>query len=145
MRGGSAPEVWTTTFEVSSDGTNWAPLGVGTRISGGWQFSGLSVPAGSQVRARGYVTGGNFNASSWYVESLAVFGTATPSLSITRTAASTMTISWPSSSTGWNLQQNTTLTGGTWTTPPESVTDNGTTKSITVNAAAGSRFFRLAQ
>ncbi len=40
---------------------------------------------------------------------------------------------------------NTTLTGGTWTTPPEPINDDGTSKSITVNTATGSRFFRLAQ
>ncbi len=66
-----------------------------------------------------------------------------PQLSITRTVPDTLTISWPSPSTGWNLEQNTTLTSGIWTTPPESIDDNGSTKSITVNTGTGSRFFRL--
>jgi hypothetical protein len=66
-----------------------------------------------------------------------------PQLTLARTAPDTLTISWPSPLTGWNLEQNTTLAGGTWTTPPEPIDDNGTTKSITVNPATGSRFFRL--
>jgi hypothetical protein len=41
------------------------------------------------------------------------------------------------------LQQNADLTGTNWTTPSEGVTDNGTTKSITVNPALGNRLFRL--
>ena len=68
-----------------------------------------------------------------------------PQLSATRTGPNTLKISWPSPSTGWMLQQNTTLTGGLWSTPPESIEDNGTTKSITVYIATDGRFFRLAK
>jgi len=68
LRGGSSPEVWRTTFECSTDGVNWTPLGAGTRIPGGWELTGLSVPAGANVRARGWVTGGN--GSVWFVESV---------------------------------------------------------------------------
>jgi hypothetical protein len=52
-------------------------------------------------------------------------------------------VSWPSTSAGFELQQNTDLTTPHWTTPPETVTDNGGTRSITVNPTPGSRFFRL--
>ena len=37
LRGGAAPEAWQTTFEASTNGTDWTLLGSGTRISGGWQ------------------------------------------------------------------------------------------------------------
>jgi uncharacterized delta-60 repeat protein len=67
LRGGTAPEVWRTTFESSSNGTNWVSLGAGTRISGGWQLTGLSLPANTTIRARGFVVG---NGLSWFVESL---------------------------------------------------------------------------
>jgi hypothetical protein len=51
--------------------------------------------------------------------------------------------SWPSTATGWNLQQNADLTTTNWTAPPESVTDDSTNKFILVNPPAGNRFYRL--
>ncbi len=67
LRGGSSPEVWRTTFELSTDGVNWTPLGVGTRIAGGWQLAGLTLPSQSRVRARGFVANGGH--SEYFVES----------------------------------------------------------------------------
>ena len=52
-------------------------------------------------------------------------------------------VSWPSAATGFLLQQNTDPTGTNWTTPPETVTDSGTTKSISFSLGSGNRFFRL--
>jgi uncharacterized delta-60 repeat protein len=69
LRGGASPEVWRTTFEHSSDGSDWTLLGDGTRIPGGWQLTGVSLPIEGTVRARGYASGGN--ASSWFMESYA--------------------------------------------------------------------------
>ncbi|MCP5523744.1 MAG: immunoglobulin domain-containing protein [Verrucomicrobiales bacterium] len=68
LRGGSSPEVWRTTFAHSPDGSAWTDLGAGTRIPGSWQLTGLSLPPGGTIRARGYVTGGRNNGSSWFVE-----------------------------------------------------------------------------
>jgi uncharacterized delta-60 repeat protein len=68
LRGGSSPEVWRITFEHSGDGLTWTNLGGGTRIPGGWQLAGVSVPPGGTLRARGYVIGGQYNASGWFVE-----------------------------------------------------------------------------
>jgi uncharacterized delta-60 repeat protein len=66
----------------------------------------------------------------------------TPSLNIARSNAFVI-VSWPSPSTGFELQQNTNLNPVNWTTPSETVTDNGTTRSITVSPALGNRFYRL--
>jgi hypothetical protein len=52
-------------------------------------------------------------------------------------------VAWPSPSAGFQLQQKTDLNMPNWTAPSEVVTDNGTTKSITVSPAPGNRFFRL--
>jgi uncharacterized delta-60 repeat protein len=68
LRGGTSPEAWRTTFEVSTNATSWSGLGAGTRIPGGWQLTGVSVPFGGTIRARGYVTGGRYNGSCWFVE-----------------------------------------------------------------------------
>lgn len=65
LRGGAGPEVWRTTFESSIDGTTFVFLGDGTRIAGGWQLTGQSVPTGQSVyiRARAYSAEGNYNGS----------------------------------------------------------------------------------
>lgn len=70
LRAGAGPEVWSATFDVSADGTEWTPLGTGTRVPGGWQLTGLSLPANARVRARGRVTvSGAPSSASWHVES----------------------------------------------------------------------------
>jgi hypothetical protein len=70
LRGGTSPEVWRTTFDFSTDGADWVNLGAGARIAGGWQLTSVSLPSATgTIRARGYVTGGQNNGSSWFVES----------------------------------------------------------------------------
>jgi hypothetical protein len=59
-------------FEVSTDGgENWSVLGPGTRISGGWQLSGLNLPVGGRVRSSGRTTFGYHNGSSGFTASTA--------------------------------------------------------------------------
>jgi hypothetical protein len=71
MRGGTSPEVWRTTFESSPDGgSSWTDLAAGIRIPGGWQLMGLALPTNTTFRARGYTVGGNYNGSSWFVETV---------------------------------------------------------------------------
>ncbi len=69
LRGGSTPEVLHTTFDYSTNRVDWISLGTGTRILGGWRLSGLSVPLEASIRARGFVRGGQYNGSGWFVES----------------------------------------------------------------------------
>ena len=75
MRGQASPEVWRVTFEHSADGVTWTSLGNGTRITGGWQLTGLSLPVNQNhyVRARGYATGGYQNGSGSLFESVRIF------------------------------------------------------------------------
>ena len=42
-RRGTAPEVWRVTFESSTDGVTYSPLGSGARVAGGWQLTGLGL------------------------------------------------------------------------------------------------------
>ena len=57
-----------------------------------------------------------------------LYGDSTaPSLNIARSNGLVI-VSWPSSSTGFALQQSTGLNPAHWTTPSENVTDNGTTR-----------------
>jgi hypothetical protein len=79
LRGGSAPEFSDATFELSTNGgTSWTTLGPGVPTTGGWQVSGLTLPATGTVRLRGYTP-----ARSMYekVQAFTVdIVTATPSL-----------------------------------------------------------------
>ena len=76
-RGGSAPDVSQTTFELSTNGgVSYTPLGgTATRVgsTANWQLSGLSLPASGQVRARGRTAGGFGNGSTGLVEQVASF------------------------------------------------------------------------
>jgi hypothetical protein len=63
QRGGTSPEVWRTTFEICTNGTNWVSLDAGQRITGGWRLTGLNYPTNAIIRARGFVCGAN-----WFVE-----------------------------------------------------------------------------
>jgi hypothetical protein len=75
----------------------------------------------------------------------AVLGSAGPPLSALLTPTNTVLVYWTSPSTGFNLQQNTNFNTASWTTPAETVNDNGIIKSVLVNNPSGSRFFRLAK
>src|SRR6185295_346994 len=45
LRGGTAPEAQYVMFELSTNaGQTYASLGLGTRINGGWELTGLSLP-----------------------------------------------------------------------------------------------------
>jgi uncharacterized delta-60 repeat protein/uncharacterized repeat protein (TIGR02543 family) len=80
LRGGTSPEVWRTTFDLSTDGLTWANLGAGTRRAGGWQLPVVSSPLNGVIRARGYVTGGYGNCSGWFVDSQLQFTNAVPTI-----------------------------------------------------------------
>lgn len=66
-----------------------------------------------------------------------------PRLAVTK-SGSGATVSWPYPSTGWALQQNSNLSTTNWTCSGFTVTTNASDCSLTIPAAAGSLFFRLA-
>jgi uncharacterized delta-60 repeat protein len=58
LRGGAAPEVRDVTFDVRPEhNPNWTRLGAGTRIDGGWELTGLTLPPSGEIRAQGYAGG----------------------------------------------------------------------------------------
>jgi hypothetical protein len=59
-------------------------------------------------------------------------------------SGSTVVVSWPSSLTGWTLQQNSDLTTTNWTASGYSITSANGTNSITITSPTGNLFFRLA-
>lgn len=78
LRSGASTEIDYVTFEVSEDGTTWTWLGVGARISGGWELTGLSLPIAGTIRARA-------RCGSGMLETTQVFsGLLVPDLDVTR-------------------------------------------------------------
>ena len=58
-----------TTFEQTTNGTNWTFLGEGIRITGGWQL-GQGATANSIIRGRGYVASDVGKGSGQIVETI---------------------------------------------------------------------------
>jgi uncharacterized delta-60 repeat protein len=55
MRSGAAPEVRDVTIDVKpEDAADWTRLGNAARIPGGWELSGLTLPAAGRLRAQAY-------------------------------------------------------------------------------------------
>ncbi|SKA94905.1 delta-60 repeat domain-containing protein [Prosthecobacter debontii] len=73
LRGGSSPEASRVIFELSTDGgSTWSSLGNGTRITDGWELTGLSLTSG-QIRARAFTPSGKLGSSAGLVESIVTF------------------------------------------------------------------------
>ncbi len=80
LRGGTGPEIGRASFDTSTNGINWVNVGIGERVAGGWQLLGLDLPPEASIRARGYVTGGRYSCSTWFVESRLNVNTNSPPL-----------------------------------------------------------------
>ncbi len=67
LRGGSAPEAQYVTFDLSEDsGVTWTRLGLGVRMSGGWELTGLTLPRNGRVRGRARTHSGLFDTVTVY-------------------------------------------------------------------------------
>ena len=78
LRGGSAPEASSVSFELSNNGgSTWQPLGAGSRRNGGWEVNGLNLPSSGQIRARArYAVGGTSYSSGGMIETLLTYSGA---------------------------------------------------------------------
>jgi hypothetical protein len=135
-----------TTFcfaAVAQYSIDWFTIdgGGGTSTGGVYSVSGtIGQPDASATP----MSGGNFSLTGGFWSVLSVVQTpGAPLLTIRLTTTNTAVISWPSPSTGFNLQQNVNLGTTNWTTPPEIVTDDGTNKLVIINPPGGERFYRL--
>ena len=65
-RAGTSSQVWRVEFASSTNGSTYTNLGVGTRVAGGWQLTGLNlqVHPNLTIRARGFYATGAQGASS---------------------------------------------------------------------------------
>lgn len=92
------------------------------------------------------VAGGGFNYNfPPYSLTLFTLVPTGPSLTVSQNGSKTVVVSWPYPSVGWNLLQNTDLTTTNWTTPPETIQNDGTNNFILIAPPVGNRFFELQQ
>ena len=72
LRSSASPEVNRVTFELSTDGINYTALADPTRVPGGWQLTGQSLPTQENifVRARGFYSTGESDGSGSIIESV---------------------------------------------------------------------------
>ena len=73
-----------------------------------------------------------------------VGGGAAPSLAIALSGGDVV-VSWPAPSTGFVLEENNTLTGGTWATVTGTPTVVAGRNTLTLTRTGTTRFFRLRQ
>jgi uncharacterized delta-60 repeat protein len=141
LRGGTAPEVWRTTFERSTNnGVNWTSLGNGTRVPGGWRVNVTNLPASGLLRTRGHVTGGYQNASAWFVESIFEL---TPKLQLSLVRSNEFVIlSWTGAPGPYQVQQTTDLSSpNSWQNLGGPVQSN----SMSLPIESGNLFLRVRQ
>src|SRR2546422_167136 len=118
---------------------SWSALGGGGTSSGG--FYSLCSTIGQPDA--GTVSGGNYTMDGGFWSFAAPVNEAgRPLLTITR-AGTNLVVSWPSPSTGFVLEESPMLGAINWTPVTNTVSDNGSTRSVTVKASMASRFYRL--
>ena len=114
--------------------------GGGTSSNGSLSVSGTL----GQHEAGGPLSDGHVSVSGGFWSLYAVQVPGAPVLSTARTTTNTVAVFWPSSSTGWLLQQNTnSVSSLNWSNVTATILDDGTTKTLIVNPPTGKRFFRL--
>jgi hypothetical protein len=122
---------------------SWSTIdgGGGTSTSGQYSITGTI----GQPDASGPLTNGQYSVTGgFWALPIAVQTPGAPLLSIFRTTTNTVAVTWPSPSTGWTLQQNTSsVSSVNWTNVTSGIQDDGTTRTLIVNPITGSRFYRL--
>ncbi len=121
---------------------DWSTIDGGGGTSAGGVFS-VSGAVGQPDA--GAMSGGNYTLEGGFWGFIsAVQSPGGPLLSIFHTGTNTLAITWPSPSTGWNLQQNTnSVVSANWGNLNGAVQDDGTTKTLIINPSTGNCFFRL--
>jgi uncharacterized repeat protein (TIGR03803 family) len=145
-----------TVFAINTDGTGFANLysfsalfynsdaGASTNLDGANPYGGLAL-------ADGYLygtacNGGSAGAGTIFAVAVPATGPPAPGPPLNiRFVGTNVLVSWPSSATGWTLQQCGDLAAGNWSPCPGTISDNGTNQSVSLTPAAASLFFRLAQ
>jgi uncharacterized repeat protein (TIGR03803 family) len=128
-----------TLFKVNTDGTGFAVLEHLERGGQPWDGGGLRglVVSGSTLYGSA-PWGGDRGFGAIYRIDLS------PTLSIDRTGANSLAVSWPSVWTDYVLQQNSGGLGSlAWSNVTDAIQNDGKNKTLIVNPTDASRFYRL--
>src|SRR5882724_1293687 len=121
------------TFDLS-----WSAIGGGGTSAGG----AYSVSSTIGQPDAGTLNGGIYTMEIGFWSIVApVNESGRPLVTITR-AGTNLLISWPSPSSGFSLEQNPVLMTANWTAMTNNVSDDGNTRSVTLRAPPGNRFYR---
>lgn len=121
---------YTLEYAVSLSPSEWFPA------------SGSAVIMGNQI----VVTNLSVDPMRFYrltPGTLSIAPIPAPTLNIQRTITNQILLSWPSSFTGYALQQNTNLVNGTWTGVTNSLAATNGLNQVLVPPVPSSRYFRL--
>lgn len=122
-------------FKVNTDGSGFAVV---------YQFTGKDdggAPEAGLINVGGVLYGTTEYHNVIYKLDLSATGPA-PSLAF-HSSPGNLDISWPSTATGFNLQESPDLSAGSWVPFNGTVNDDGTTKSVSVDPSTGNEFFEL--
>ena len=129
---------WTLAQSYSID---WFTIdgGGGTSTGGVYSVSGTI----GQPDA-GRMSGGNFTIDGGFWGIIAAVQTpGSPLLRVARTITNTVLVAWPSSVSGFNLQQNAVLGSSNWLPVTNSVNTVGSEFQVIISPPIGNRFYRL--
>jgi hypothetical protein len=153
------------TFTLLASRNLLANFAVGFTVAASSSFA----PGGTVSGAGGYATGGTatlfatpavgYQFTSWTEGGTVVSNSSNysfpaaanhtlianylPIVDIGTAAPATLFIAWPSSATGWALQESPDLSPASWVNSALPVTSSGGQSSVSVSNPTGSRFFRL--
>src|ERR1700742_822598 len=114
--------------------------GGGTSTNGQYSVSGTI----GQHDASGPMTGGNYSLTGGFWRLLSVVQTAgSPTLRIFLTSSNTAVVAWPSSTTGFTLQQNSNAGDANWTAVSGTINVVGSENQVVITPPTGREFFRL--
>jgi hypothetical protein len=114
--------------------------GQGTSTNGRFSVTGTV----GQPDAHGTASGGNYSLTGGFWSFISAVQTpGSPELSISIHSPQAALISWPAPSSGFVLQQNSTLNPGTWMDVTNSVTSLPVVNQIEVTFTQGHTFYRL--
>lgn len=92
----------------------------------------------------GKLSGGNFSLDGGFWGIIAAVQTAgSPLLRVVLTPTNTVLIAWPSSVSGFNLQQQSALGNPTWSPVTNVVNVVGSENRVIISPPVGNRFYRL--
>ncbi len=120
---------------------DWFKISGGGGTSSNGQFT-VSGTIG-QHDAGGPMVGGNFSLTGGFWSLLSVVQTiGSPTLRIFLTSTNTAVVAWPTSASGFNLQQNTDLNTANWVSAG-SFFVVGSEDQVVITPPTGRKFFRL--